>query len=289
MFDVCVIGHVTKDVIRTRDHVAREMPGGTAYYTSMALKRLGLDVAVVTKVAREDQTHLLNALKSAGIAVFCQESKQTTAFENIYLRENADVRIQRVTAIASPFCPHDLPHITSTIYHVGPLTDQDISLELLQHLARRDTRISLDVQGLLRKIKDGEVTVRDWQEKETGLRAVDILKADENEARILSGELDVEKAATKIADLGPQETIITCGGRGSLILAEGRVYRVPSVPARRVVDPTGCGDTFMAGYIYQRLKSRDIDTAGRFGALMASMKLAVFGPFKGAEDLNVST
>ncbi len=287
MFDVCVISHVTKDVIRTHDHVARQMPGGAASYTSMALKSLGLDVAVVTKVAQEDQIHLLNALKNARIAVFCQESKQTTTFENIYLGENVDVRIQRVTAIAFPFSPHDLPHIASTIYHVGPLTDQDISLELLQHLARRDIRISLDVQGLVRRIKDGEVTEGDWQEKEPGLGGIDILKADENEARILSGEIDVEKAAMKIADFGPRETIITCGGRGSLILAEGRFYRIPPGPARRVVDWTGCGDTFMAGYIYQRLKSRDIDTAGRFGALMASIKLAAFGAFIGGEDLNI--
>ncbi|MFQ5961438.1 MAG: PfkB family carbohydrate kinase [Candidatus Methylomirabilales bacterium] len=284
MFDVCVIGHVTKDVIRTHDHVAREMPGGTAYYTSMALKGLGLDVAVVTKVAREDQTHLLNALKNAGIAVFCQESNQTTTFENIYLGENFDVRIQRVTAIASPFSPHDMPHIAAAIFHVGPLTDHDISLELLQHLARRDNRISLDVQGLVRRIKDGEVTERDWQEKETGLGEIDILKADENEARILSGENDVEKGATTIAGFGPQEIIITCGSRGSLILAEGGFHRIPPVPARTVVDPTGCGDTYMAGYMYQRLKSRDIDTAGKFGALVATANLERFGAFSGSEE-----
>jgi sugar/nucleoside kinase (ribokinase family) len=281
MFDVCVIGHVTKDIVRTPDHVIRDMPGGTAYYTSMALAGLGLDVAVITKVAQQDQGHLLNELKRSGIAVFCQTSDQTTTFENMYLREDMDVRVQRVTALAPPFSPTDVPDIAAAIFHVGPLTDQDVSPGLLRHLARRYNRISLDVQGLLRRITDGEVTESDWQEKARELGYVDILKADDKEARILSGEIDVEKAATQIAGFGPKEIIITCGSRGSLILVDGRFYRIPPVPSRRVVDPTGCGDTYVAGYMYQRIKSRDITAAGRFGALIATAKLERFGAFSG--------
>jgi sugar/nucleoside kinase (ribokinase family) len=283
MFDVCVIGHVTKDLIHTHEHVTRKMPGGTAYYTSMALKSLGLDVAVVTKVARADQTHLLKALKSAGIAVFCHESNQTTTFENIYLGESTDARTQRVTAIASPFSPHDIPQISATIFHVGPLTDRDISLELLKHLSQHKNLVSLDVQGFVRQVEGGEVVETDWQAKETGLGYLHILKSDDTEARILSGEHDMEKAATKIAAFGPREIIITCASRGSLIFADGSFFRIPPVPARTVVDPTGCGDTYMAGYMYQRLKSRDINTAGRFGASLATTKLERFGASGGNE------
>lgn len=281
MFDICVIGHVTKDVIKANGEIQREMPGGTAYYTSMALRSLGLDVAVITKVASEDHDHVLNPLKRAGIVVYCQESERTTSFENIYVRENPDVRTQRVTAIAPPFSPSDMPSISTAICHVGPLTSADVSLELLKALSPRANLISLDVQGLLRRVTNGEVRETDWKDKAEGLGYVDILKANEHEARVLSGEDDVEKAAVGLSSFGPKEIIITRGSRGSIILADGSVYRIPSVPPRRVVDPTGCGDTYIAGYLYQRITSRDIATAGRFGALIATAKLERFGAFSG--------
>lgn len=281
MFDVCVIGHVTKDVIKANGENRREMPGGTAYYTSMALTSLGLDVAVITKVASEDHDHVLNPLKRAGIVVYCQESERTTAFENIYVRDNPDVRIQRVTAIAPPFSPGDIPSISAAICHVGPLTSADVSLELLKALSPKANLISLDVQGLLRRVINGEVRETDWQDKAEGLGYVDILKANEHEARVLSGEDDVEKALVGLSSFGPKEIIITCGSRGSIILVDGSFYRIPPVPPKRVVDPTGCGDTYVAGYLYQRIKSRDIATAGRFGALIATAKLERFGAFSG--------
>ncbi len=283
MFDVCVIGHVTRDVIKTDGEIQREIPGGTAYYTPMALRSLGCDVAVITKVARADQPHVLSDLKRSGIALFCHDSDETTTFENIYARDDRDMRTQRVTARASPFSPQDVPPIAAKIFHVGPLTNTDISAELLQQLSRRGNLISLDVQGLCRTIVDGEVRGTDWQEKEVGLRHIDILKADENEVRILCGEYDMENAARKLTGFGPREIIITLAGRGSLIFGDGKVHRIPAVSPRKAVDSTGCGDTYVAGYLYQRLQSRDITTAGAFASVIATAKLERFGAWTGRE------
>jgi sugar/nucleoside kinase (ribokinase family) len=281
MFDVCVIGHVTKDVIKANGKIRREIPGGTAYYTSMTLRSLGLDVAVITKVAQQDQDYLLNELKGSGITVFCQTSDQTTTFENMYLAEDMDVRVQRVTAIAPPFSPSDMPSISAAICHVGPLTSADVSLELLKALSPKANLISLDVQGLVRRVINGEVMETDWQDKTEGLGYVDILKANEHEARILSGEDDVEKAVVGLSSFGPKEIIITRAGRGSVIFARGTITKIPPVPPRKVVDATGCGDTYVAGYLYQRLLARDIATAGRFAAMIATAKLERFGAFSG--------
>jgi sugar/nucleoside kinase (ribokinase family) len=124
----------------------------------------------------------------------------------------------------------------------------------------------------------------DWPDKADGLSYIDILKAGEQEARVLSGEAEVERAALRLADYGPAEVIITRGSKGSVILSGGRFFPIPALPATNIIDPTGCGDTYMAGYLYQRLHSGDLETAGRFAAAIATAKLARFGPFRGSEE-----
>ena len=284
MFDVCIIGHITKDIVRINGKIEKEIPGGTAYYTSIALKSLGLTVAVITKVSREDRDSLLCELERSGIAIYCYDSDKTTIFENIYRRENLDVRAQKVKAVASPFSPDDLAQTRATIFHFGPLMNRDISLEILEEASLRGKLISLDVQGFVRAIKDGEVIEVDWQEKKKGLAYIDILKTDENEARILSGEDDLEKAAIMLSRYGPNEVIITLASKGSLIYSSGKYYRIPAYPAKEVIDPTGCGDTYIAGYLYQRLQLSDFTKSGKFAALLATFKLENFGPFKGSEE-----
>lgn len=101
MFDICVVGHITKDVIIIGKK-RRELPGGVVYYFSLTLKNLDphLKVAVVTKLRKEDK-FLLNKLIKRDIQIFYKNSENTTIFENIY-PESLDYRIQKVKSLASP-------------------------------------------------------------------------------------------------------------------------------------------------------------------------------------------
>ncbi len=280
MFDVCVIGHITKDIVRIKN-VEKEMPGGVAYYFSMALKNLGSNVSLITKASEKDKC-LVDDLIKNNITIFYKKSRETTVFENIY-PEGLDFRIQNVKYVAQPFSTADIPDISTQIFHLGPLTKDDIPLEILKLLSKK-AKISLDIQGFLRKIEKGEVKNVDWEEKEEGLAYVNILKTDETESKILSGENNIKKAAVKLSTYGIDEIIITLGNKGSLIYSKGKFYFIQSFPPRKIVDSTGCGDTYMAGYIYKRLKSSDINESGRFAAATASLKLEEAGPFKGSEE-----
>ena len=282
MFDVCVIGHITKDIVRIKNVEKGEkgMPGGVAYYFSMALKNLGSNVSLITKAAEKDKG-LLNDLIKNNISIYYKASQETTIFENIY-SEDLDFRVQNVECVSQPFSTKDIPDISAQIFHLGPLTKEDIPLEILKLLSKK-AKISLDIQGFLRKIEKGEVKSVDWEEKEEGLAYVNILKTDATEAKILSGENNIKKAAVKLSTYGIDEIIVTLGGKGSLIYSKGKFYFIQSFPPRKIVDATGCGDTYMAGYIYKRLKSSDINESGRFAAATASLKLEESGPFKGSE------
>ncbi len=281
-FDICVVGHITRDIIRI-GRTKKANPGGTGYYTSIALSRLGLKVAVLTKVAENDRAGLLRELSMNEIAIFSQDTKATSAFENAYNEGDPDTRVQQIRSVGAPFSPEDVEGITATSFHVGPLTNRDIPVQLLKQLATRARIVSLDVQGMLRPARKGPVSEEDWPEKIAGLACVDILKANEKEALVLSGRKVVDRAASALASLGPKEVIITVGSRGSLIYAEHALHRIPCCSPRKIEDPTGCGDTYMAGYLYQRLKGTDPEMAGRFAAAMATLKLEGSGPFSGSE------
>lgn len=277
---VCAIGHVSKDIIRINGG-SKELPGGTGFYFPLALKSLGFNVSLITKLCYQEK-YLLDDLYSHNIPVFLGVSETTTAFENRY-DNDPDFRVQKVTSIASPFTRDDIPDISPTLFHVGPLTKGDIPLEVLKFLSE-NSRVSLDVQGFVRNVREGQVEIRDWDDKGKGLSYVEVLKAHVTEAVILSGEKDMERAAKKLSEFGPREVIITLGSKGSLIYSRGKFHMIPAFPERRVTDPTGCGDTYMAGYLYMRLKGYPVIESGRFSAAISSLKLENYGPFKGSED-----
>jgi len=278
-YDIVVVGHVTKDIVRI-GHLTKKMPGGTAFYFSMALQNLFSNLLLITKSARKDEV-LLNHLRENNISIFHKESPETTIFENFY-PQDLDHRSQNLIKIAAPFTLSDIPDISAKFFHFGPLTKGDIPLEILKYLSRKAI-ISVDAQGYLRKVEDGIVKRSDWEEKEEGLTYINILKTSEMEAEILTGMSEVNQAAIKLASYGIDEVIITLGGKGSLIYSQNRFYSIPAFPVIKMADATGCGDTYMAGYIYKRLESSGVEEAGKFASAIAPLKLQKFGPYSGSK------
>lgn len=279
MYDICCIGHLTHDKIVTPRHTVH-MAGGTSFYFSYAIKHMPVQYHLVTALSKED-LHFVDDLIQAGISTTVLPSKQTVYFENIY-PDHIDHREQKVLSIADPFLVADVMNLQASVFHLGPLLADDISVELIQSLSRKG-KISLDVQGFLRKVIDQEVMATDWINKKEVLPYIHILKANETEAEKLTGLSNHYDAAKLLADGGVQEVIITLGSKGSLIYAEGNFYEVPAVQPIAVVDATGCGDTYMAGYLYKRFQKANYYDAGLFGAAMASIKIAASGPFNGTE------
>ncbi len=279
MSRLAVIGHITKDLITT-PHGFKEMPGGTAFYFSHALQKLNESLNLVTKASTSD-LNLLETIDRKIVNLSFRPSLKTTTFENIY-PDQSDHRKQLVHAIAEPFSLEDLSDANFDLVHLGALTCHDFSPEFIQGLSRK-SRISLEIQGFLRIINNGEVKYRNWDQRETILPLIHTLKANEDEASILTGETNMHDAAQWIAARGVQEVVITLGNKGSLILYQGMFYEIPAFPPHPLVDATGCGDTYMAGYLYQRNRSSDVAQSGIFAAAMATIKLENFGPFSGDE------
>ncbi len=280
MYDICCVGHITLDKVVTPSSVIN-MPGGTSFYFSNAIHNMDVSYALVTSLA-EKEMNFVDDLREMNIDVKVFPCRNTVYFENIY-PENRDHRTQKVSQTADPISIGQLQNIDAKIFHLGPLLANDISLEVIKSLATRG-KVSLDVQGFLRTVRKQDVHPVDWEDKKEGLKHIHILKANESEMEVLTGQSDIRKSARLLHEWGVQEVVITLGSMGSVIFSDGVFYNIPAFAPAEICDTTGCGDTYMAGYLYKRIKSADMQEAGEFGAAMASLKIESPGPFTGTEE-----
>ena len=282
MKDICCIGHITLDKIVTPKHT-NYMPGGTSYYFSHGMSRLNdfKHYKLVTALA-ESEMKAVEDIRAKGIEVKVIPSRKTVYFENVY-GENQDNRTQRVLAKADPFTVEGLQDVDANIFHLGSLLSDDFSLEVIKYLSGKGT-IAVDAQGYLREVRGEKVYAIDWEEKIEALKYIDILKVNEHEMEVLTGYNVPELAALRLAEWGVKEVLITLGSLGSLIYAENKFHHIPAYPPQEVVDATGCGDTYVAGYLYMRNKGASYIDAGCFAAAMSTLKLEHSGPFAGTEE-----
>lgn len=279
--DICCIGHITLDKIVTPRQTVH-MPGGTAFYFAHAMGNLGAEsFRLVTSLA-ESEMGAVEDIRKKGIDVEVIPSPSSVYFENIY-GENQNERKQRVLAKAAPFTPEKLSGVEARIFHLGTLLADDFPLEVLKHLSEKGI-LSVDAQGYLREVRGEKVYPVDWNDKIEALKYIDILKANEKEMEVLTGCTDPREAALKLASWGVKEVLLTLGDMGSLIYAEGKFHEIPAYPPQDVVDATGCGDTYMTGYLYMRSKNASYTEAGRFAAAMCTIKLSASGPFSASKD-----
>lgn len=279
--ELCCVGHITLDKIVTPRNTVH-MPGGTSYYFSHAIRRFtDIDFTLVTALA-ESEMAVVDELRSLHINVDVMPSKNSVYFENIY-GENQDNRKQRVLAKADPFSVDFLQHVEAKIFHLGSLLADDFSTEVIRFLAGKG-QVSVDSQGYLREVRDKKVYAVDWPEKIEALKHIHYLKANEHEMEVLTGHSDVKQAAIQLHQWGVREVLITLGSMGSVIYDGHTFSLIPAYRPTEVTDATGCGDTYMTGYLYCRAKDKSIEESGRFAAAMSTLKIEASGPFKGTKE-----
>ena len=282
MKDICCIGHITKDKIITPRQTVY-MAGGTSFYFSYAFSHLPQNVSflLVTKLGEGDMKSVED-MRQAGIDVKVYPSSHTVYFENKY-GDNQNDRTQRVLERADPFTVDEMREVNAGVYHLGSLLSDDFSTEVVKYLSTKG-KISIDAQGYLREMRGEKVYPIDWAEKLEILAHTDIIKVNEHEMEVITGLTDPRAAAKCLAEWGVKEVCVTLGSEGSIILAEGKFYDIPAYEPKEIVDATGCGDTYSAGYLWCRAQGMGFEESGKFAAAMCTLKLEHSGPFDGSID-----
>ena len=273
--DVMLIGHFAKDrlVAGASDEIAS---GGAVYYGGIALRRIGVHVAVVTRLAAADFPRL-DELKQEGVQVFATAAPETSGIENVYDPADMDRRTCTPLGFAGPFRLEEIPALSAQVYLAIPIIAGEIPLDLLRALAARGP-VGLDVQGFVRVREGKRLVSRPWPDMREGLAHVTYLKVDRAEAELLTGETDLATAARQLARFGPREVVVTQVS-GVTVYAAGEMYSAPFTP-RSLAGRTGRGDTCFATYVGKRL-SAPPEEATRFAAAITTLKQERPGPWRG--------
>lgn len=220
-------------------------------------------------------------MRAEGIDVTVVPSRETVFFENIYGADSNNRR-QQVLAKADPFTLSSIRDIKADYIVLGSLLADDFPLDVVRYLHDRGT-VVLDAQGYLREVRGTSVVACPWSGKDDFLRYIDILKVNEHEAEVLTGEHDLRRAAMMLHEQGVREVLLTLGSYGSMVAADGNLYAIPVVPERQKVDATGCGDSYVLGYLYRRAQGDSPRDAALFASAVATVNIEAHGPFRATE------
>lgn len=271
-----VYDYIKTPVITTGDRVL----SGCSTNGCLALARLGHATTLVGRIGVDYQERFLHDVRRYGIAPSIQLCEQTGGFSLIY-----DARGDRtldVLGVAAPI--EELPDgcVQAEAIIVGPIL-QETPLPLVERIhATSDAPLFLDPQGLLRRIgPNGRVEHFLPPEFTRVVALCHVVKANEVEARVITGvdpRLDGREAARRLKALGCHIAIITLAEAGSLIDDGARQHIIPAY-ATEARDPTGAGDTYMAGFLHAYLRAPgDLYAAGCYGAATASIWIEHTGP-----------
>jgi sugar/nucleoside kinase (ribokinase family) len=286
--DVAVIGHLSVDTIllptRTKPFTVL---GGAAAYTSFAVKTLGGNISVISKVGDHFPEAYLWWLKQEDIdvsAVTKVAGGPTTSFELEY-NKGLTERTLRLKSKGLPITVTDIPmDFHAKAIHIAPIADE-ISFETVERLKQCCDIISLDPQGLLRNFEQEGIVSESTSVDPRIFSLIDIYKSSQEEIYALTGESELKPAIRAIHDVGIETVIITLGERGSVLSVEGALYNIPACHSQVVVDPTGAGDVFIGGFLSEYVRQKESVWCAFVGSAAASFVVEGIGPtFFGKKD-----
>src|SRR5512140_607014 len=219
-FDVVMIGNFAKDKLIV-DGVEEVASGGGVYYGSVVIKRMGLCVAVVTRLHPADFPRL-QELRSEGIQVFAAPAAGTSGIANYYRSSNMETRLCKPIGFGGKYDLSQIPDFTTKVIMLTPLFSGEVDLPFLQALSNR-APVAMDIQGFLRVPVENDLIFQPWAEMADGLKCITYLKVDKAEAEFLTGLSDLREAALKLQSLGPKEIVLTQSA-GITVLAGEKFY-----------------------------------------------------------------
>lgn len=254
-----VIGTVAFDAIETPFGKTDKIIGGAASYISLAASYFTKKINIVAVVGEDFPKEYIELLENHGVnteGLQIKQGEKSFFWAGKYHEDlnSRDTLITELNVLADfdPIIPKK--YQDCKILMLGNLTPS-IQRTVVERLERRPQLIVMDTMNFWMNVA--------WDELMITLKLVDVLSINDAEARQLSGEYSLVKAAKKIMAMGPKYLIIKKGEHGALLFGEDQVFFAPALPLEEVFDPTGAGDTFAGGFVGYLAKSEIIN----FGAM----------------------
>jgi sugar/nucleoside kinase (ribokinase family) len=271
-----VYDEIITPAVRTEGRVL----SGCSTNACLALARLGHHTALVGRVGHDRYEQLMADLRRYGVEGLAERGEDTGGFKLVY--DAKGDRTLDVLGVAPPIAHIPAACTTARAIIIGPIL-QETPLDFVEAVCERSAApVFLDPQGLLRRIAvGGRVEHFAPAEFARVARRCAVVKANEVEALVLTGVApreDPAGAARALLALGSRIAIVTLAEAGSFIDSGEQQWYIPAY-ATDARDPTGAGDTYMAGFMHAYLENPgDLYRAGCFGAATASIWIEHTGP-----------
>jgi sugar/nucleoside kinase (ribokinase family) len=274
-YDVIYIGNYTKDTIVSPAGTT-VVDGGAVNYAAHAAARLGKTVAVITRLAREDQ-HVVDKLEQSGIDCYPTYTASSTVLKLEYPSTDPDIRTLSVMSVAGSLTPREVEKLDASAAVIGSSLRGEVGIDVIRALRDKNMLVAADMQGFVRVLRGTELKYEPWSDMDSTLALIDLVKSDAVEAEFLTGETDLYKAAEFYAERGPREIVLTHKD-GLLIYADNKFHEMKFYPAR-LAGRSGRGDTCLGSYVAMRLSAPPHE-AGIWAAAVTSLKMENPGPFQ---------
>ena len=273
------VGTMAFDAIETPFGKVDKIVGGSATYVAYAASNFVTPINQISIIGYDFPTEELEEMKKRGVKIDGVEmvsDKKSFFWSGKYHMDmnSRDTLITDLNVLEdfNPIVPDS--YQDSEFLMLGNLMPK-LQLSVIQQMKVRPKLIVMDTMNFWMDIALEDLKIV--------LKEVDVLLVNDAEARQLSGEVSLVKAARKIMEMGPRFLIIKKGEHGALLFHENHVFFAPALPLEEVFDPTGAGDTFAGGFIGHLAKTKDISfknmkTAIIVGSALASFCVEKFGP-----------
>jgi len=273
------IGTLAFDAIETPFGKTDKIVGGACTYIALAASYFVNESRVVSVVGGDFPKNRLSDLEKRGVnleGLQIKENEKSFFWSGKYHTDmnTRDTLVTELNVLESfdPVIPESYKDDT-TYLMLGNLAPV-VQLQVLERLSNKPELVVLDTMNFWMDIAMADL--------KKVLKHVDVLTINDEEARQLSGEYSLVKAADVIREMGPTYLIIKKGEHGALLFHGTEVFCAPALPLAEVFDPTGAGDTFAGGFIGHIAKTKDhsfenMKRAIIFGSAMASFTVEKFG------------
>ncbi|MDB4286242.1 PfkB family carbohydrate kinase [bacterium] len=273
------VGSMAFDALETPYGKRDKILGGAATYIALASSYFAQPVKAISVVGYDFLDTDIQMLKEHGVimeGVQVKEDQKSFFWSGRY-HDNMNKRDTLITElnVLENFDPIVPESYNDCSYLMLGNLSPDVQRQVIERLPNRPKMVVMDTMNFWMDIALDSL--------HDTLKMIDVLIINDEEARQLSGEYSLVKAARKIKEKGPKYVVIKKGEHGALLFYDDHMFSAPGLPLEEVVDPTGAGDTFAGGFIGHMARSGEVTfdkmkQAVIFGSAMASFCVEKFGP-----------
>lgn len=279
MFDLVTVGHITIDrIFSPKISTSETTLGGPPIYVSLAARKLGAKVSVISKVGGDFPDEYVVRLKTNGVDLSGLKRVRGASTTRFLLKYGKGGRQLQLKSQAPPISPEDVSNsLRAKAVHAAPIANE-LSQSVIDKLRELTDTLCLDLQGFVRKF-DEQGNVKLSRLEEAGiLGQINVYKSSSSEIKAATGLTDLKLAVQKVHSYGPRIVMVTRGMKGSTLFFDGEFYEIPACKPKVVNDVTGAGDAFIGAFLTEHIQGKDPTWCACVGSAASSFVVEGVGP-----------